>query len=153
MPKSDPPDHTQVKGTMKSAIQERVLAPARKPSGSGSNHAPDGGEASSCGSAGVEPTASEIRKGLSQARQSAMSVDTLRSSAGIRDRQEGHRISMCGNYATKPRKNRRLGIEVHDLAGIHKVFRVEGLFDRSHHSQTLAVFSLEILLLAKAHTV
>src|SRR5579862_434767 len=94
MPPSDPPDHTQVKGTMKIANQFRVVAPARKPSGKGSNQAPEGGEPGSIEDEGTAPMISESRKVLPQERQRATSVATLMSSGAMRDRQDGQMTSM-----------------------------------------------------------
>jgi len=49
MPVMEPPDQIHVNGTMKSAIQLRVLAPAVKPSPVGVYQAPAGGELRSTG--------------------------------------------------------------------------------------------------------
>src|SRR3954462_4328975 len=107
MPVIDPPDQTQVKGTMKSAIQLRVLAPAVNPSPSGVYHAPEGGEFRSTGpEAGTTDDKSEVRivlvpprisetwQVLPHDRQSATSVDTLMSSVAIFARQLGQVICM-----------------------------------------------------------
>src|SRR3984957_10826370 len=94
MPNIDPPAQTQVKGTMKSAIQLRVVAPAVKPSATGVYQAPEGGECRSMDEDGIAPMISERRKVLPQERQSATSVDTLMSPAAIFARQEGQMTSM-----------------------------------------------------------
>lgn len=103
----DPPDQMQVNGTMKSAIQLRVLAPAENPSGSGLYQAPDGGELRSTAPVGgtiedireprmllVPPRASEMWKVLPQERQSATSVETLMSPVAMAARQVGQVICM-----------------------------------------------------------
>src|ERR1700748_575385 len=102
MPNIDPPDQTQVKGTIKSAAQVRVVAPAVKPSGSGWYQAPEGGELRSTGPGGgateerrderillVPPRTSDGWKVLPQARHRATSVVTLMSSDAIFERQDG----------------------------------------------------------------
>ncbi len=105
MPNIDPPDQTQVKGTIKSAVQVRVVAPAVNPSGSGWYQVPCGGEfrsteANELPLKEIPPMISERRKVFPQARQRATSVETLMSSVAIFG-AAGRTVDLheCGNYA------------------------------------------------------
>src|ERR1700687_5629222 len=62
MPPNDMPDHTQVNGTTKRTIQERVVAPVRNPSANCSNQAPFGGAVRSGAALDETSTCSEKRR-------------------------------------------------------------------------------------------
>src|SRR3954462_10000997 len=100
MPVIDPPDQTQVNGTINNAIQLRVLAPAVNPSPVGVYQAPAGGEFRSTGPEGgtmeetrearmllLPPRTSETWNVFPHERQSATSVETLMSSVATLARQ------------------------------------------------------------------